>query len=57
MPFQAEITPEGPQNIEQGLIKLNNAQVQKGFSQYKPDLFKNRVESEGLLPTTELYIG
>ena len=31
MPFQAEVTPEGPQNIERGLIKLNDVQVHTGF--------------------------
>ena len=57
MPFQAEVTPEGPQNIEKGLIKLNNEQVHKGFGQYEHDTFVNYVVSEGLLPTTDIFIG
>ena len=32
MPYQAEVTPEGPQNIECGSIKLNEVQVHDGFA-------------------------
>ena len=57
MPFQAEVTPEGPQNIDSGLIKLNNEQVHTGFGQYEPETFLRYAMSEGLLPTTDIYIG
>ena len=32
MPYQAEVTPEGPQNIKSGSIKLNEVQVSDGFA-------------------------
>ena len=34
MPFQAEVSPTGPQNIEKGVIRLNNELVSSGFTQY-----------------------
>ena len=57
MPFQAEVTPEGPQNIESGLIKLNDEQVHTGFGQYEPETFLRYALSEELLPTTDIFIG
>ena len=32
MPYQAEVTPEGPQNIIGGSIKLNEVLVHEGFA-------------------------
>ena len=57
MPFQAEVTPEGPQNIDGGLIKLNDVQVHTGFGQYEPETFVNWAVSEELVPTTDIFIG
>ena len=57
MPFQAEVTPEGPQNIDGGLIKLNDEQVHTGFGQYEPETFQKYVVSEGLQLTTDIFIG
>ena len=37
LPYQAEVVPQGPQNIEQGLIKLNQVEVHKGFAKYAAD--------------------
>ena len=34
MPTQAEINPEGPQNIEGGAIMLNDVAVVDGWAQY-----------------------
>ena len=34
LPYQAEVVPQGPQNIEGGTIKLNSVEVHKGFTQY-----------------------
>ena len=57
MPFQAEVTPEGPQNIDGGLIKLNDEQVHTGFCQYEPETFQKYVVSEGLQLTKDIFIG
>ena len=57
MPFQAEVNPEGPQNIDNGLIKLNDVQVHTGFGQYEPETFQSYVVSEGLQLTTDIFIG
>lgn len=37
LPYQAEVVPHGPQNIERGTIKLNKVEVHKGFVQYTAD--------------------
>ena len=57
MPYQAEVTPEGPQNIERGTIKLNDVQVHEGWAQYTSDTVKEWREDHKLLqPTTDIYI-
>ena len=57
MPFQAEVTPEGPQNIDNGLIKLNDVQVHTGFGQYEPETFLAYALSQKLEPTKDIFIG
>ena len=57
MPFQPEVTLEGPQNIEKGLIRLNDVQVHTGFGQYEPETFLHYAVSEGLEPTKDIFIG
>ena len=55
MPYQAEVTPEGPQNIEAGIIKLNEVQVHDGWTQYTSDTVKEWREDHDLLqPTTDI---
>ena len=56
MPFQAEVVPQGPQNIEYGQIKLNEELVHEGFTQYNADTIHEwYAKAEG--PTEEIYIG
>ena len=55
MPYKGSVIPIGPQNIDRGEIKLNEDEVNKGFSQYVD--FVNRVFYETRQPTTDIYIG
>ena len=55
MPYQADVIPNGPQNIETGSVKLDDDQVSEGFIQL-PD-FVDRVFYHKRLPTSEIYIG
>jgi len=53
---KAEGVPQGPQNIDEGTIKLNQVEVHKGFAQYAADTIDEWVaEQEG--PTEDIYIG
>ena len=43
LPYQAEVVPQGPQNIEKGTIKLNQVIVHRGFVQYAADTVEEWV--------------
>ena len=43
LPYQAEVVPQGPQNIEKGTNKLNQVEVHSGFVQYAADTIENWV--------------
>ena len=34
LPYKGVIAPPGPQNIEKGVIKLNDVQIHEGYTQY-----------------------
>ena len=55
MPYQADIIPNGPQNIDQGWIELNGEKVNDGFIQYFD--FVDRVFDQNREPTTDIDIG
>ena len=40
LPRQAEVAPNGPQHISNGLILLNQVQIHKGFTQYNSFTFQ-----------------
>ena len=39
MPLQTEVNPEGPQNIQMGVIMLNGQEVHSGWVQYTAETF------------------
>ena len=43
LPYQAEVVPQGPQNINRGTIKLNKVKVHTGFAQYASDTIEEWV--------------
>ena len=58
MPFQAEVDPEGPQNIEKGTIMLNNdAKIHEGFGQYAAGALVKTAKRQKLPAATEIYVG
>ena len=54
MPYQADIIPNGPVNIDAGFIKLDGEEVNTGFSQYVD--FFDRVFDGKRQPTTSIEI-
>ena len=46
LPYQAEVVPQGPQNIEGGRIWLNKVRVHKGFAQYAADTIEKWVAKQ-----------
>ena len=57
LPYQAVIAPPGPQNIEKGIIKLDDVQVHEGYTQYAEDTFGNWCYDSDIYSVTEAYIG
>ena len=57
MPFQAEVAPSGPQNIDQGTIKINEVEVHEGFEQYTPFTVDGWRADYKLKPTVDIFIG
>ena len=55
MPYQRDIIPNGPQNIEKGLIILDGDEVSKGFIQFVD--FVDRVFYHKRQPTNDIHIG
>ena len=54
MPYQADIIPNGPVNIDYAYIKLDGDEVNDGFSQYAD--FFDRVFDGKRQPTTSIEI-
>ena len=54
MPFQADIIPNGPQNIDLGRIKFDEDTVSEGFCQFVD--FVDRVCDDKLQPTDFITI-
>jgi len=57
MPYQAEVAPDGAQNIEKGMIVLNQVDLLEGFAQYTADTIDEWREDHNLQPTTDVLIG
>jgi len=55
LPYQAEVVPQGPQNIEKGQIKLNSVQVHEGFAQYAAHTIDDWVAEQEEL-TEDIHI-
>ena len=55
MPYQRDIIPNGPQNIEKGLIILDGDEVSKGFIQFVD--FVDRVFYHKRQLANDIYIG
>ena len=56
MPYQAEVVSEGPQNIEEGEIKLNEMLVHKGFACYDAETILGWID-RCAQPVTDISIG
>ena len=56
MPYQAEVTPKGAQNILRGVIKLNEVEIHDGFKQYTSSTVEEWVKEHNLMSTTEIFL-
>ena len=54
--YQAEVTLTGPQNIEQGDIKLNDEVVCEGFTQYNSYTVSQWIAEYSIWPITDILI-
>ena len=57
MPTQAELNPEGPQNILTGAIMLNDVAVVDGWTQFNAYSMEQWHSEIDKLPIINLYIG
>ena len=57
MPTQAELNPEGPQNILRGAIMLNDVAVVDGWTQFNAYSMEQWHKEIDKLPIINLYIG
>jgi len=48
LPFQAELAPSGPQNIEKGTIMLNQVKIHEKFAQYYASIFDDWLADRNL---------
>ena len=57
LPYQPVIAPPGPQNIEVGVIKVNDVQIHEGYTQYTEWTFGDLCYDEDIDYVTEAFIG
>ena len=57
MPTQTEINPEGPQNITNGAIMLNEVVVHDGWAQYTADSIEEWLSEINYQPVIDIHIG
>ena len=57
MPTQAELNPEGPQNIEGGAIVLNDVVVHDGWAQYTSNSIEVWHWEIKQQPVVDIHIG
>ena len=57
LPYQPVIAPPGPQNIERGVIKVNDVQIHEGYTQYTEWTFGDLCYDEDIDYVTEAFVG